>query len=997
MNDQCPPVALSSSSSNLDYDSFAYAYHDPSVEREAAALETEAVNESGLFSDNLSPLHRFAIDHAETGYVACKTDVIRDQLKKLVEAWASDLEKRDWNQDFIRLRLHKVATPEERRKHQSAQEELVKAFNDFVVTCTSVLLLEEALDVPNEDRKVKMLSAEDGGGIAGGKKFRCGHVWLKATVNDKGLYACTMDAQKTASAELRASSAILGSLVRTLNTSLSCCVITRGHFITGTANVYVRGEETLVYGSANAAKTIHMRHSGMSASVAQMARKLNLKSHRVEASERVVRGVLEAKSELSVPSQSSSYYIENMESETTFDSTHESVVTTLHMAVDVEGHVGSDGRFYIIDTARLFPPTVPGGAGMLKRKGGFMVELFRPEFLKTFCSKTPLSSDAFSWFGRLDYNEHNNEVRRVFEEALMSEAVPTAATAIESYTMGAPLEGSVLSSLLHQHGVNVRYMGCVLRVLPDHSSKRRLIMREMLVRCVKQNARRVLRESPNSEPADVVEGLLSYKNAITHLSQDARIKFGLSIPEREAVTQLLTDILRGGDDERNMFIASVLAAVNKVKCVHIPPFRELPELITELESELDVRREELGKDHPWIRDTLLGLVQAHTLCRDESSTKEKALQYLDEIQRLSPPPTYTPNSKKLELRWENYAWWILEIGNSYIQLGAPRHQKQMLEDSLEHIESYYGKNHVFVANILASLGITYRNLGDLRQSREVLERARDIHEKQKRPININLAVTLNTLASVYGALGMYEENLKMLERALVIEKKYYGLNNANVALTLSDIASVHGKLGDMIKMRDMLESAYEVMKSHYGPDHYQVAVLLCSLGVAHRDLKNPSHGLELLFQALEIEERHYGVDHYKLASTLESIGHTYDDLGDREKGIQAFERALAILEKYHGLDHYQVALALSNLANICLKMGEGTRPLELSERALTIKQKHFGPDHPQVARSLAAIGLAHGNMGNPLKKRENLKRAHAIFTQANDKLGSLVKTWLDDA
>jgi hypothetical protein len=31
----------------------------------------------------------------------------------------------------------------------------------------------------------------------------------------------------------------------------------------------------------------------------------------------------------------------------------------LHLAGDVEGHLGTDGRFYILDTARVFPPDVP--------------------------------------------------------------------------------------------------------------------------------------------------------------------------------------------------------------------------------------------------------------------------------------------------------------------------------------------------------------------------------------------------------------------------------------------------------------------------------------------------------------------------------------------------------------------------------------------------------------------------------------------------------------
>ena len=31
----------------------------------------------------------------------------------------------------------------------------------------------------------------------------------------------------------------------------------------------------------------------------------------------------------------------------------------LYGPVDVEGHMGRDGRLYVLDTARLFPPSTP--------------------------------------------------------------------------------------------------------------------------------------------------------------------------------------------------------------------------------------------------------------------------------------------------------------------------------------------------------------------------------------------------------------------------------------------------------------------------------------------------------------------------------------------------------------------------------------------------------------------------------------------------------------
>jgi hypothetical protein len=93
-----------------------------------------------------------------------------------------------------------------------------------------------------------------------------------------------------------------------------------------------------------------------------------------------------------------------------------------YTAADVEGHQGTDGKFYLIDTARVFPPTayprnnrfgfprslffyyfdlyVVDLEIVVKPKGVHLYRLFRPEFVKL--NKVPLSSDALTKMGQGD-------------------------------------------------------------------------------------------------------------------------------------------------------------------------------------------------------------------------------------------------------------------------------------------------------------------------------------------------------------------------------------------------------------------------------------------------------------------------------------------------------------------------------------------------------------------------------------------------------------------
>lgn len=58
--------------------------------------------------------------------------------------------------------------------------------------------------------------------------------------------------------------------------------------------------------------------------------------------------------------------------------------------------MGTDGRCYIVDAARLFPPEPP----VKKLKGAVLYRLLRPELIKK--SSSPISSDAFTLWGGND-------------------------------------------------------------------------------------------------------------------------------------------------------------------------------------------------------------------------------------------------------------------------------------------------------------------------------------------------------------------------------------------------------------------------------------------------------------------------------------------------------------------------------------------------------------------------------------------------------------------
>lgn len=213
------------------------------------------------------------------------------------------------------------------------------------------------------------------------------------------------------------------------------------------------GPGSLVYGSKDAAMTVLNTNPALAARVEEASAKLNLKKHEA-GRQRVV----------------------------------------MASAVDVEGHVGIDGRYYMLDFSRVFPPVRPDRTV----DGAHLVQAFRPEFVKGF-PYFPLCSDGYSQFtaGLPDMREHMEEIDAATNELLnvtLSNFVAELLARIEEeVSVTGSLSSFSLTQFLHSHGINVRYLGEVVKKIGRHAYSY-LVLAEMVARVVKRGYRRTLRE-----------------------------------------------------------------------------------------------------------------------------------------------------------------------------------------------------------------------------------------------------------------------------------------------------------------------------------------------------------------------------------------------------------------------------------------------------------------------------------------------------------------------
>jgi len=182
----------------------------------------------------------------------------------------------DWNDEFQSLYDLSVFTPHEISAANSKKREL---FDRFMLFSRSVAeQLVRQLSQPIDRWIIRPIR---GAGWAGGEKFKVGNLFCKFARDDKGLYGGNDErAVKMAKNEIRCGNALLQLRLSSLHLSMMVCHRVHGHAIITTALIPITGD-SLVYGSCDAARTVHRSLPLMNELVDRAAAQLNLMPHSI--------------------------------------------------------------------------------------------------------------------------------------------------------------------------------------------------------------------------------------------------------------------------------------------------------------------------------------------------------------------------------------------------------------------------------------------------------------------------------------------------------------------------------------------------------------------------------------------------------------------------------------------------------------------------------------------------------------------------------------------
>eukprot|EP00727_Mastigamoeba_balamuthi_P008686 m51a1_g444 hypothetical protein (1769) ;mRNA; r:86393-107549 len=385
----------------------------------------------GFLSQNATP--------CESDLERLAMDVLRDSDS--TPEYGSGAAIGDWNLRFQQCieEMQKWGSQTSDTSKCNTMIRLINLANDFIYAATTFgkIIIAE-LYIPVQQKSIKPIDL----GMAGGDKYLIHNIYFKFARDNKKIYGSDYAASKAGGHELKGCINIFNCLttwVHGVYIPMMVLVDYRGYRLIAESVLPIEGKETLVYGSADAGKSFACKDEELVRKLKNATKVLNLKK-------RVVDG------------------------------------KPLYTPLDLEGHRGKDGKLYLVDFARCFPPEFPKDGVKAAR----YYRLLRPEFVKSY--RMSLCPDAFSNFIKDPASEEriNADVCEA-TRYLMEQVIPAFALELPELVQQHGvnrIETFPLTQAMHRRGINMRFLGRV-RAQSKDPKILGLLLVEMIARVLK--------------------------------------------------------------------------------------------------------------------------------------------------------------------------------------------------------------------------------------------------------------------------------------------------------------------------------------------------------------------------------------------------------------------------------------------------------------------------------------------------------------------------------
>ena len=289
--------------------------------------------------------------------------------------------------------------------------------------------------------------------------------------------------------------------------------------------------------------------------------------------------------------------------------------------------------------------------------------------------------------------------------------------------------------------------------------------------------------------------------------------------------------------------------------------------------------------------------------------------------------------------------------------------RRLLSSALDRQTATLGGAHedtLLTANALAGV---CRFTGDLAGAQAIWETTHDALNATLGPENIQTLAVLNNVGVARAMRGDIRGSEAVFRTLLENMAKVYGLDHPQYASALLNLGLSLIDLGEADEARSLLEQALGVLRRHFGDDHPDVFGAMGSLAEILITMGDLDAAAPLLKEALAGRLAHLGPDHPATLVTRSDAALLAHAEGRRDEAIAEQSAVLELQRGLLGDTHQNTMRSVDRTALMHLDAGELAPAEALAREAMRVVEAD--PSWPVIpaiehARRLASILMARG-------------------------------------
>jgi serine/threonine-protein kinase len=320
----------------------------------------------------------------------------------------------------------------------------------------------------------------------------------------------------------------------------------------------------------------------------------------------------------------------------------------------------------------------------------------------------------------------------------------------------------------------------------------------------------------------------------------------------------------------------------------------------------------------------------------------------------------------------------LGSANPYGGVGRDVSLVEVLERSVERIDTSFAGQPEIDATVRATLGVTFRDLARYEEAQPLLEKALATRRRALSPSHPAVAESLMDLGELLNQKGEMERAESLFREALAIERRAFGEESVEAAMALGGLGAVLRKKGDYDGAESVLREALDILRRRLPDSDPRVTQTLRQLGSVLHDKGDYVAAEPLLQQALDTVRRALPEESPEITLALRDYAALLTDKGDFAAAEPLFREVLERQRARLGENHSVVAENLTNVARVVAERGDFPQAAKLQREALEIFRRVFGEESIYVSRAAMNLGIMLTQMGDFRPARAHLENALTI-------------------